>query len=278
MNHLSMSRSRLLLFYTVLIVMAVIQIYPFVWVMSSSLKTANQIATTPAYSFPTQFYLGNYLKAFQSSLPRYFLNSLVVAVMVLVLLVAFASLAAFAISKLQFPHAEKVMSFFLLGMMIPAFCCLIPMFSVYNFLKMRNTYWSLILPQLGFGLPMSIYLYRNFMQRIPMPLIEAAAIDGASPWYVFTRVVFPMSKNATVTILTYNFIGVWNEFTYANTFLTKQEMKTLPVGLTDFVGEMGAVDWGATFAAITITIVPTLIIYFFLNKQVMDGMVMGAVK
>lgn len=87
-----------------------------------------------------------------------------------------------------------------------------------------------------------------------------------------------MSKNVTMTTLTYNFIGVWNEFTYANTFMSTAEMKTLPIGLNDFVGEMGMVDWGGTFAAITLSILPTLILYIFLNKQVIAGMTAGAVK
>lgn len=91
-------------------------------------------------------------------------------------------------------------------------------------------------------------------------------------------IIFPMARNSTVTILIYNFVNIWNEFTYANTFMTDSRMKTLPVGLNDFVGEMGKRDWGGTFAAITIAILPTMIIYFILNKQVMAGMAAGAVK
>ena len=139
-------------------------------------------------------------------------------------------------------------------------------------------YWALIIPQVGFGLPVCIFLYKNFMSRIPDSQTDAAAIDGASHWYIFMNIIFPMSKNITVTILTFNFVYVWNEFTYANTFMSAGKMKTLPVGLSDFVGEMGGVDWGATFATITLSMLPTLIIYAVLNKQVIEGMTAGAVK
>ncbi|MEY8495029.1 carbohydrate ABC transporter permease [Lachnospiraceae bacterium 29-91] len=278
MNKLRINKLTMIIFYIVLTVIAIIQVYPFFWVITSSFKTAEQLASTPAYSLPQQLFMGNYERAMQSNLPRYFLNSIVVAVCVLAALVIISAPVAFALSKLRFRQSEKVMSFFLFGMMIPVFSCLIPMFRVYNALGIRNTYWALIIPQVGFGLPMCIYLYKNFMERIPNSLVEAAEIDGASPWYVFTKIIFPMSKNVTVTIITFNFIYIWNEFVYANTFMTKNIMKTLPIGLNDFIGEMGMVDWGSTFAAITLTIIPTLIVYFILNRQVIDGMTSGAVK
>ena len=152
------------------------------------------------------------------------------------------------------------------------------MFQIYNTLGLRNTYAAVILPQIGFSLPMCIFLYVGFMKYIPNELLEAGAIDGAGSFRIFRQIVFPMAKNSTVTVVIYNFVSIWNEFTYANTFMTKDEMKTLPIGLNAFVGEMGRRDWGSTFAAIVIAIFPTILIYFFLNKQVMEGMAAGAVK
>lgn len=265
------------IFLIVLVVVALIQLYPFFWVAISSFKTDADLARA-AYQFPSKIYMGNYQKAFQSDLFQYFINSFLVAVGVLIFLVALSAPAGYSLSKMRFRSAEKVMTFFLFGMMIPSFACLIPMFQVYNVLKLRNTYWALIIPQVGFGLPICIFLYKNFMSRIPDSLTEAAAIDGASYWYIFKNIIFPMSKNITVTILTFNFVNVWNEFTYANTFMSAGNMKTLPVGLSDFVGEMGGVDWGATFATITLSMLPTLIVYAVLNKQVIEGMTAGAIK
>jgi raffinose/stachyose/melibiose transport system permease protein len=118
----------------------------------------------------------------------------------------------------------------------------------------------------------------GFMKYIPDSLLEAAMLDGAGPVRTFVQVVFPLSLNTTITIITFNFIFVWNEFVFANTFLNDPQMKTLPVGLNDYVGLFGKTDFGATYAAIVVAILPTLLLYFFLNKRVIEGMAAGAVR
>ena len=185
---------------------------------------------------------------------------------------------AFAVRKLRWKGGEKVFNFVLLGMMIPVFCCLIPMFKVFNTLDLRNTYLALILPQVGFSIPIVTYMYRSFMDYVPDSVLESAYIDGATTFQTFMRIVVPMVRNTTVTVLTYRFIYVWNEFTYANTFLTDRAMRTLPITLKDFTGEFGLVEWGPTFAAIVMAVTPTLILYFILSKNVIEGMALGAVK
>ena len=276
-NLLSMKKPVRVIFLIVLVVVALIQLYPFFWVAISSFKTDADLARA-AYLLPSEIYMGNYQKAFQSDLFQYFINSFLVAVGVLIFLVALAAPSGYSLSKMRFCYAEKVMTFFLFGMMIPIFACLIPMFQIYNALGLRNTYWALVLPQVGFGLPMCIYLYTGFFKFLPDSLLEAAVIDGAGMGTVFWKIVVPMAKNTTMTVLTYNFVFVWNEFTYANTFISSSEMKTLPIGLNDFVGQFGRVDWGSTFAAIVISILPTLVVYFILNKNIIEGMAAGAVK
>ena len=279
METLEAGKKTRIVFLILIVFFVVLQSYPVFWVFTASLKTPEEIAGSAPYALPSGFYLGNYIKAFtQSNLVRYFMNSVAVALCTLFGIVVLSAPAAYAISKIQFKQNEKVLTFFLLGMMIPTFSCLIPMFQIYNMLGLRNTYAAVVLPQIGFSLPMCIFLYVGFMKYIPNELLEAAAIDGAGSFGIFRQVVFPMAKNSTVTVLIYNFVSIWNEFTYANTFMTKDEMKTLPIGLNAFVGEMGRRDWGATFAAIVIAIFPTILVYFFLNKQVMEGMSAGAVK
>ena len=279
METLEAGKKTRIVFLILIVLFVVLQSYPVFWVFTASLKTPEEIAGSAPYALPSGFYLGNYIKAFtQSNLVRYFMNSVAVALCTLLGIVVLSAPAAYAISKIQFKQNEKVLTFFLLGMMIPTFSCLIPMFQIYNMLGLRNTYAAVVLPQIGFSLPMCIFLYVGFMKYIPNELLEATAIDGAGSFGIFRQVVFPMAKNSTVTVLIYNFVSIWNEFTYANTFMTKDEMKTLPIGLNAFVGEMGRRDWGATFAAIVIAIFPTILVYFFLNKQVMEGMSAGAVK
>lgn len=266
-------------FYVVILIFVMIQVYPIFWVICSSLKTPDEMTYTAQYALPSGFYLGNYISALTiSSIPRYFLNSTVVAVLTLLGIVVLGCPVAFVISKVKVKYANALMAFFLFGMMVPIFSCLVPMFQIYNRIGLRNTYWALVLPQIGFGLPMCIYLYTGFFKFMPDSLLEAAVIDGATMGTTFRKIVVPMAKNTTMTVLTYNFVFVWNEFTYANTFISSSDMKTLPIGLNDFVGQFGRVDWGSIFAAIVISILPTLIVYFILNRNIIEGMAAGAVK
>ena len=257
----------------------VVQLFPLVFVVIASLKTPAELAAAPMYTLPAAIDFGNYVRAFATSpLLHYIGNSALVAVLTILLTVALAAPAAFAIEKLRFPGAQKVLAYFLLGLMIPVFVALLPTFLGFNAIGLRNTYWALILPQVAFNLPMAIYIYTGFMRGIPDTLIEAATIDGATTLRIFWSVILPLSTNATVTIAVFNFMFAWNEFVFANTLLSDKALKTLPVGLQDFVGQYGKTDLGATFAAIVVSIVPTVLIYLFLNRRVIDGMTAGATK
>jgi len=265
--------------YILVAAFVIAQLYPIVWVVASSLKTPTELANNPPFALPAGFYIGNYVGAFQqSNLLRYLLNSTIVAVLTIGITIALGAPAAFAIEKLRFRGSQKVLGYFLIGIMIPIFVSLLPMFQIFNYLGLRNTYWALVLPQVGFNLPLCIYLYTGFMRYVPDSLLEAATLDGAGTFRIFLTIVFPLAANTTITIITFNFIFVWNEFVFANTFMTDASMKTLPVGLNDFVGLYGKVDFGATYAAIVVAILPTLVLYFFLNKRVISGMTAGAVR
>ncbi|MBN9432841.1 MAG: carbohydrate ABC transporter permease [Bosea sp.] len=260
-------------------IMLVIQLYPIVWVAAASLKTPEELSNGAPFAMPAGFYIGNYIGAFsQSNLLRYLLNSTVVAVLTIIITIGLGAPAAYAIEKLRFPGAKLVLGYFLLGIMIPIFVTLLPMFQMFNAAGLRNTYWALVLPQVAFGLPLCIYLYTGFMRQVPDALLEAATIDGAGDLRIFLTIVFPLCGNVTVTIVTLSFLSVWNEFVFANTFMTAASMKTLPIGLNDFVGAYGKTDFGLTYAAIMVSILPTLILYFFLNKRVISGVAAGATK
>ncbi len=141
-----------------------------------------------------------------------------------------------------------------------------------------NTHFSLILPQVGFALPISIYLFTAFYKYLPNSLFEAVVIDGASVPRTFFSIFLPLSKNTIVTVVTMNLINVWNEFVFGNTFISSSLMKTLPVGINDYMGERGRVDRGSTFSAISISLIPILVLYFILNKNIIAGMTAGAIK
>jgi len=149
---------------------------------------------------------------------------------------------------------------------------------MFSSLNIIDSYIALILPMVAFSLPVSILLFVNFFKFIPNELIEAAIIDGCSITQVFTKIILPLSKNTIVTVVAMNLIFIWNDYTFSLVFINSTEMKTISLGLQDFIGSHGVTDWGATYAAICISTLPTLILYFLLHKQITGGMTLGAVK
>ena len=265
--------------YLVLGIILIVQSYPIFWIFMTSFKTSDEIRSKSTFALPESLNIDNYIRAIETSnLGLYLKNSLIVLIITITCLVLFSSTAAFAIEKMQFKINKAVLSFFLIGITIPIHVTLIPLFQIYRATGLLNTYWALIVPQIGFNLPLSIYLFVSFYKFIPNAIMEAAAIDGASVWKIFFSIVLPMSKNSIITVITMNTIFVWNEFVFANTFISRSELKTIPIGLFDYIGAKGMVDWGATFSAISIFLIPVLIIYFILNKGIIAGMTTGAVK
>lgn len=265
--------------YLVVAIFLCIQVFPVLWLILASLKTPEELAAGAGLGLPSSLYFGNYVRAFTvSPLFQYLLNSTVIAVLTIGLTITLSAPAAFAIEKLRFRGSQVVLTYFLLGLMIPVFVALLPMFQALGMVGLRNTYWAAIIPQVGFQLPIAIYLYIGFFRTIPNEVLESASMDGAGTVRIFWSIVLPLAVNATVTIIIYNFIFVWNEFVFANTFLTSDNLKTLPVGLNDFVSQMGRRDFGATYAAIVFTVIPTIALYLILNRRVVDSMTAGAVR
>lgn len=275
MKKISVSR---IIFYAVIIAFFVIQVYPVVWLFIASLKTSAELSTTP-FSLPKNLTLSNYIKVLsQGKLFDYIKNSLFVTAESLVLIVALSSTAAFAIQKFIFKISKKILAFFTFGIMIPVQVTLIPLFIFYSNLGLLNTHISLVLPQVGFALPLAIMMFVNFFVFVPNELIEASIMDGCSPYRIFWSVVLPLSKNTVITVVSMYSIFIWNDFIFANTFISDPAAKTIALGLRDYIGAFGNVDWGSTYAAICISILIPLIIYFALNKNVIEGMTLGAVK
>ncbi len=274
-----MKRIKHIALYLLMTAILVVQVYPIFWIFMTSLKTAEEVRTKSTFALPSSLCFDNYVRAVATSdLALYFKNSLIVLFITITALVLLSSTAAFSIEKMRF-HANKwLLSFFLLGITIPIHVTLIPLFQIYRNTHLLNSYFALILPQIGFNLPLSIYLFTTFYKFIPDTIMEAAAIDGASIWRIFANIVLPMSKNCIITVVTMNTIFIWNEFIFANTFISAAELRTIPLGLFDYIGAKGMVDWGATFSAISIFLLPVLIVYFLLNKGIISGMTAGAVK
>ncbi len=199
-----------------------------------------------------------------------------VAIMIVIICMVVGML--FRKFKIKFKGRKFVLNYFLLGLMLPMQVALIPLFTIFNKMGLINTYPAIILPQIAFSLSYSIQLFYSFSKFFPEEMLEAAIIDGCSPIGCFFKMVVPMSLNSIITVATMQAVFCWNEYINAYTFTRSTDMKTITLGLNDFVGSMGLTDWGGTFAAITVTVLPVFIFYFFSSKKMLAGMTAGAVK
>ena len=267
-----------IVFYLFVAVLVVVQVFPVAWLVVSSFRHNLELSIDP-FGLPKAFTLANYVTVFaKSNTLLYMRNSAIIAAISLVLIVSTASMASFSISKLRFRYRNQIFSYFLMGLTIPVVVTLIPLFSTYVRLGILDTYLSMILPMTAFSLPVSVLLFVNFFKFVPDEIVEAAVLDGCSTYGVFARIVFPLSMNTVVTVVAMNAIFIWNDFVFSLTFINRTARKTISLGLQDFIGSHGLTDWGATFAAICISTLPTLVVYFALNKKVVGGMTLGAVK
>lgn len=255
------------------------QVYPIIWLFISSIKPAVEFSNNP-FSLPITPTLKNYYRViYESNMFSYVKNNVIVTGCAIVFIVGLSATVGFALEKFAFEKINaRLELLFTIGILIPVQVTLIPLFIYYSNLNVLDTYPGLILPQIGFGLPMSVMLFKSFYSYVPNELIEAGIIDGCSIYRVFGQIIFPMSKNTVVTIVTTYTIFIWNDFIFANTFTRSNNMKTTGVGLQDFIGAYGSTDWGAIFAAVCVTILPILLLYFVMNKQVLSGVSQGAVK
>lgn len=267
-----------IVFGIVILLFLFIQIYPILWLFMASIKPTVELSAAP-FALPENPTFNNFIKVFQDGkIGLYMWNSVKVTVISLVLIVALSATSGFALAKFNFHITKKVYAFFTFGIMIPVQITLIPLFIFYSRLGILNSTFSLVLPQVGFALPLSVMLFYSFYSFIPNELIEAAIVDGCSTYRIFGRIVFPLARNTVITVTSMYSILIWNDFIFANTFISDNKAKTVAMGLKDYVGAFGNVDWGSTFAAIAISVLPPMIVYFALNKWVTAGMTMGATK
>ena len=273
-----MKKKGKIILWIAVILFLFIQLYPVLWLFMASLKPTTELSVSP-FALPKAPTFANYVAIFKDgSVFRYMLNSLRVTVISILLIVALSSTAGFALSKFRFRISKPIYSFFTFGIMIPVQITLIPLFCFYSDMNLLNSSFSLILPQVGFALPLSVMMFYSFYSFVPNELIEAAVMDGCTPYGIFFRIVFPLARNTVITVGSMYTILIWNDFIFANTFISDNAAKTVALGLRDYVGAFGNVDWGMTFAAIAITILPPMIVYFALNKYVTAGMTLGATK
>ena len=266
-----------ILIYIFLIILAFIYLAPLAWMLLVSLKDNAEIFTSP-FALPQNPQRGNYTFAWTAGyLGKATLNSAIVCVTALILSLVIGSMAAFAIARLRWKYAKLMMTYFLIGMMVPIHCVLIPLFKTFSSIGLYNNLLGLIVPYVTFSLPITIYIMEGFFENMPQEIFEAACIDGCSIYKCFTSVAVPLSKTGLFVTGLMSFVANWNELLLAMVFISDDLKKTLPVSLSKFVGPYNT-NYVQMFAAIIIAIIPTIIVYCCFSNQIVDGLTAGAVK
>jgi len=263
--------------YLVLSVFAIINIFPLFWMVVDSFKTEQEYAQNP-FSLPTVLQFSNYAKAWEvANMNVYFLNSVIITLASLVLTVLLGALAAYFLSRFQFKLRGITYGLFLLGMIVPIHATLIPIFIIMQKLHLLDSRLSLILPYTAFHLSLTIFILEGFMKGFPKDLEESGVMDGAGVFRIFWSIILPITRPAMATVVILNFIYNWNEYLFALVLINSSELKTLPLGLANFVG-IETASLTLQMAALTIALIPILIFYLLLQKQLVNGMTAGSVK
>lgn len=266
-----------ILIYVILCILVVIYIAPLLWMVNVSLKTNAEVFASP-FALPKIIQLGNYIFAWTKGyLGKAMLNSVIVCGITLVISMFFGSMASFAIARMKWKLSGLMMTYFMVGMMVPVHCVLIPLFVRFSKLGLTNSIPGLILPYITFSLPMTIFLMVGFFRGMPGELFEAACIDGCNIYQTFFKIALPLSRTGVAVAGLMTFVGNWNELLLAMVFISDTQKKTLPVTLTYFVGPY-ATNYVQMFAAVVIAIAPTILVYCIFSNQIVDGLTAGAVK
>lgn len=266
-----------ILIYIFLIILAFIYLAPLAWMLLVSLKDNAEIFASP-FALPKNPQWGNFTFAWTAGyLGKATLNSTIVCVTSLIFSLVIGSMAAFAIARLRWKYAKLMMTYFLIGMMVPIHCVLIPLFKTFSSIGLYNNLLGLIVPYVTFSLPITIYIMEGFFENMPQEIFDAACIDGCSIYKCFTSVAVPLSKTGLFVTGLMSFVANWNELLLAMVFISDDLKKTLPVALSKFVGPYNT-NYVQMFAAIIIAIIPTIIVYCCFSNQIVDGLTAGAVK
>ncbi|CAK7256945.1 carbohydrate ABC transporter permease [Shinella yambaruensis] len=259
------------------LLLATVVLLPFFWMISVSLKPPTEPFAIPARLWPDDPTIGNYITAFRPEFRTYFLNSLVVSLSTVAITVSLGLFAAYSFTRGQLAAISALIGLVVLAQMFPHSAIIIPIYKMMRGANLLNTYWSLILAYVSVTLPVAIWMLRGFLLKLPAALEESAAVDGATPMRVFWDIVVPLSRPGLIATSVYVLIVTWQEFLFALSFTSTKEMRTLPVGLNDFIGQYG-IRYGELMASSVMVSLPVMAVFFFLQRYFVAGITAGAVK
>lgn len=273
---LNRKKIRRILLQALLLVFTLIFLSPLLYMALNSFKPYSQMLKHP-WALPAGLFLDNYRKAFgQMMFFQSFFNSLVITLLSVVLIVLLGALAAYPIARFKNRTTDFLSVYFLVGYMVPTQVLIVQIFSVMKLFRMINTRTGLILVYAA-GVSFAVFMYQGFIKSLPIDMEESALIDGASPGQVFWRVVFPLLKPATATLVIFQTMWIWNDFTLSSLFLSSRKNLTLLLELHQCIGEF-SLDWSVMLAIMCIVMLPMVVFYLLMQKQIIAGMTSGAVK
>jgi raffinose/stachyose/melibiose transport system permease protein len=266
-----------ILSYAVMILFALMTIYPIIWLILNSFKS------TPEYmqdrvGLPKTLSLDNYIQAWQlGDFNMLIPNSILYTILTTLSIVFLSAMAGFAFAKIQSKATPIVYNAFLIGILLTIQSIMVPLYLLMNYIHLYNTRLGILIPYIGIGLPMGIYLFTEFIKSIPSALVESARIDGAGYFRIFRQIIFPMTMPVAVTLSIMTISATWNEFMLINVLVSSTSLKSLPLGIFMFSSARSA-DYGKQFGALVIGMLPMLLFYLGFQKQITKGVTAGAVK
>jgi raffinose/stachyose/melibiose transport system permease protein len=262
--------------YLLLGLLAAVTLYPLVWVLLNSLKRSDDLFEA-SWSLPRVWQWTNYGAAWRYGLGHYMLNSVLVTAVSVVAIVLLGALTAFVLTTHRFPARTALHAVILGGLIVPPEVSLFPLFKIMLVLGIYNTYLAMILPDIAYGLPFTVLLLRAYMMLIPQEMAEAAQIDGAGLLRCFWSIYLPMTRPALAAVALVQGMRVWNEFVFALTFISRNALRPLTVGLTTF-GDSLQTNWPVLLAGLVISFLPVLVVFLAMQRQFMGGLTAGALK
>lgn len=261
----------------ILLIMVIICIYPIVWMFFGSMKDKAEFYTN-IWGLPKQIHLDNYIAAWKNAdLGRRFINSLIVTLGSMCIMIPVTSCAAYAVARLNFKGKNLIYMYLLLGIMIPAGVLGIPTFTVAMKMGFLNSHLGLMLIYAAQNIAMGMFIMRGFFISLPRELEEAAMIDGCSRFGCFVRIIVPLARAGVATQVIFNGLTIWNDYFMANIMITKDELRTLPLSIANFVGKHST-NYPELFAMLTMATIPVIIVFVLSQKSFIEGVAAGAVK
>lgn len=262
--------------YSILIIICIWSLFPIYWLINTSLKTKAEVVTSPPRFVPQDPTMENFSDAWNIFLNPSLKNSFIIAITSTAIVVLLGSLASFGFSKLKFRGKNSLLFWIISTRMFPPIVIAIPFFLLLNTLRLIDTYPGLIITYVSMNLPLSVWIMKNFFDELPKEIEEAASIDGCSITQVFFKIAFPLAIPGVVACFILSFIFSWNEFLLA-LILTRSVARTAPIALSA-LETTGGIFWGRVGSYSVFTILPIIVLYFIVQRNLVRGLTLGAIK